>query len=420
MVHRVIEKCRLTGAGDLIPVASVGNQSLTGVFIKPDDEEPPQVPLDLVYCPDSMFLQLRYTVDSDLMYSNYWYRSGTNQIMRDHLKGIVDDAINRVQLNSDDAVIDIGCNDGTLLRNYNQEGLTKIGIDPSDAIKSIQLSEGIKTYNGYFNAVSAKSLLKNRKAKIITAISMFYDLDDPRSFVSDIESCLHEDGIWIVEMNYTGDMIQSLGYDMISHEHVAYYTLLSFEKMLETSNLHVVDVTKNPINGGSIRLFISWKNKQVTQAVSNWRDEELGYGYDKVDAFLDFGDRVEALRNRLVTFVRELKEEGKTIAAYGASTRGNTVMQYCGFSRDDIYAALDRNPIKWGLEMSGCRIPIISEEEGRNKNPDYMMVLPYYFIEEFLERERSYLENGGKFILFLPKLKIISLLDGELVEELIE
>ncbi len=413
------DNCRICNQTDMVPVVSLGEQCVTGMFVRPDEPDPVLVPLDLVYCPHCMFLQLHHTVNSDLMYASYWYRSGTNQTMRNHLKGITQDVVKRAKLGAGDIVIDTGCNDGTLLRNYQIEDLVKIGFDPSNAIDDIKPEQGILPVNTYFTADNAREVLAGRKAKAITSISMFYDLDDPKKFVQDIKQCLGEDGLWIVEMNYTTNMVRDLGYDMIGHEHVAYYTLLSFQKLVEEQGLYVNDVTFNSINGGSIRLFMSRADQQ-TEAVAQTLAAERQQLLHSVQAFADFGERIDQFRINLRTLVKQIRGKGQRIAAYGASTRGNTVMQHCGFTRDDIYAALDRNPMKWGMEISGCRIPIISEAEGRAAPPEYMMILPYYFLDEFIKREAEYLDAGGKFIVYLPTLRVISKQDGQIVEQVID
>ncbi|PHR59880.1 MAG: NarL family transcriptional regulator [Robiginitomaculum sp.] len=413
------DDCRICNKPDLVPVVSLGEQCVTGMFVQPDEPDPVRVPLDLVYCPHCMFLQLHHTVNSDLMYASYWYRSGTNQTMRDHLKGITHDVVVRAKLGAGDICIDTGCNDGTLLKSFSVDELVKIGFDPSNAIDDIKPEHGILPVNSYFTADNAKQVLAGRTAKVITSISMFYDLDEPKKFVQDIKQCLDHDGLWIVEMNYTTNMVRDLGYDMIGHEHVAYYTLLSFEKLVKAQGLHVNDVTFNSINGGSIRLFVSRSDQQseaVAQALAAERQQDL----HSVQAFADFGARIDQFRTRLRKLVKQIRGKGQRIAAYGASTRGNTVMQHCGFTRDDIYAALDRNPMKWGMEISGCRIPIISEVEGRANPPEYMMILPYYFLDEFIKREAAYLDAGGKFIVYLPTLRIISKQDGQVIEQVID
>jgi hypothetical protein len=415
--YRSVKKCRICYSSELTPIFSLGVQVLTGVFPKPNQPDPVAVPLDLLLCEQCKFLQLKYTVDPGLMYEEYWYRSGINQTMRDHLAGITTDLKQRMALKADDIIIDIGCNDGTLLDSYQIKGLKRIGVDPSDAILAIKDKEVAKV-NDYFSARAVNAHLREKKAKVITAISMFYDLDDPHGFVRDIKSCLAQDGIWVVEMNYTGKMILDIGYDMISHEHVAYYTLRTFEHLVNMHGLYVNDANLNDINGGSIRIFCSLTSSR-TPNVEAISQSEMAAGFDKREAYDLYAVRVNEFRTKLVGLVKSIRAEGHTVAAYGASTRGNTFLQHCGFTVDDIFLAADRNPGKWGLETPGTRIPIASEEEVRAAKPDYMLVLPYGFSKEFLSREQNYLQSGGKMIIPLPKLCIYSWNDGQLAKNIV-
>lgn len=412
---REISVCRICGSKHLDTVLSLGTQALTGVFRKPEDPGPISTPLDLVLCNDCKFLQLGHTIDPDMMYAEYWYRSGTNQTMIDHLAGVVADVRARVDLKPGDVCINIGCNDGTLLKAYEGTGVSRIGVDPSDAILSIT-DPTITKVNTYFTGANVAAPLAGRKAKAITSISMFYDLDRPGDFVRDIAAALDPNGIWVVEMNYTGTMIDSLGYDMISHEHVAYYTLRSFERLITPFGLKVLDVSFNPVNGGSIRIF-SGHTGTPKPVVAEVSARELADGLENPETYRAYGRRVEAFKTKLVGLLKDIKARGEKVALYGASTRGNTILQHCGITADLTFAAADRNPAKWGLQTSGSKVPIKSEEEVRAVNPAYMLVLPYYFLPEFLSRERPYLDNGGKFIVPLPVLRVISVQNGQLHEQ---
>jgi hypothetical protein len=414
---REITACRICGSNHLQRVLSLGRQALTGVFRRPEDPEPIYAPLDLVLCDACKFLQLGHTIDPDMMYAEYWYRSGTNQTMIDHLAGVVADVRARVELRPGDVCIDIGCNDGTLLKAYEGTGVARIGADPSDAITAIT-DPSIAKVNTYFTAANVAGALAGRKAKAITSISMFYDLDRPGDFVRDIAATLDADGIWVVEMNYTGTMVSSCGYDMISHEHVAYYTLRSFERLIASHGLKVLDATFNPINGGSIRLFAGLKGTP-TAAVDEVRARELADGLEDAATYRAFAGRIETFKTKLVRLLNAIHARGEKVALYGASTRGNTILQHCGITAELTFAAADRNPAKWGLQTSGSKIPIRSEEEVRAIKPAYMFVLPYYFLTEFLRRERPYLDQGGKFIVPLPDLRIISVQNGALQEQLV-
>lgn len=412
-----VKKCRICYSNELTSIFSLGPQALTGVFPKANQPDPVVVPLDLLLCEECKFLQLKYTVDPGLMYEEYWYRSGINQTMRDHLASITTDLKQRMALKADDIIIDIGCNDGTLLDSYQIKDLKRIGVDPSDAILAIKDKEVAKV-NNYFSAQAVKDHLREKKAKVITAISMFYDLDDPHSFVKDIKSCLAQDGIWVVEMNYTGNMILDIGYDMISHEHVAYYTLRTFEHLINMHGLYVNDANFNDINGGSIRMFCGLTNSSSPN-VEAIRQSEAASGFDKREAYDLYATCVNEFRAKLTGLVKSIRTKGQTIAAYGASTRGNTFLQHCGFTVDDIFVAADRNPGKWGLETPGTRIPIASEEEVRAAKPDYMLVLPYGFSKEFLSREQEYLQLGGKMIVPLPELCVYSWNDEQLTKNIV-
>ena len=242
--------------------------------MKVGEQGPPAVDLNLLICDRCKFVQLDETVETDLLYSNYWYRSGTNQTMTDHLLGVVEAVSSLVPLAAGDIVIDIGCNDGTLLKHYPRT-LRRVGVDPSDAILEIGDENNIIAVNDYFSYENVAKSLGYDKAKIITSISMFYDLDDPSAFVDSIEKSLHEDGVWVVEMNYTGWMLDRLGYDMISHEHVAYYTLSTFETLLKHRSLQVFDISFNEINGGSIRIFVG-REKERSSIVQEIRNLENG------------------------------------------------------------------------------------------------------------------------------------------------
>jgi NDP-4-keto-2,6-dideoxyhexose 3-C-methyltransferase len=400
-----LKTCRICESARISSVLDLGSMSLTGVFPKPNQPDPVTSPLELMICEDCKFVQLRHTVDPGLMYQEYWYRSGTNQTMRDHLKGVVEDVKNHIQLKSGDTVIDIGCNDGTLLSNYDA-GIERIGVDPSDAVEMIQ-DKSVKAVRNFFTAKNVRPVLGMRKAKAITSISMFYDLDRPHDFVADIAACLAPDGIWIVEMNYTGNMITTLGYDMIAQEHVAYYTLRVFERLINKHGLYINDVSFNPINGGSIRFICSFDKKE-TPAVEEVRKKELSDGLEDVATYKKFGERIDRFKEKITTLLQDIKKRGQRVCAYGASSRGNTILQHCGITRDLVYASADRLPLKVGLETPGSRIPIISEDQARKDAPEYMLVLPYSFINEFVQREKAYLQAGGKFIVPVPEPSVIS------------
>ena len=354
------------------------------------------------------------------MFGKYWYRSGINQTMRTELKGIVDSVTSVQKLNEGDLWLDIACNDGTLL-SFVPDGIKKLGIDPAeDSFKAESSKIADEIIQDFFTLENfKKSKFKKKKAKVVTCIAMFYDLDEPVEFLKDVTKVLDDDGLFVLQMSYTPLMIKQLAFDNICHEHVYYWGLASIEKLLKKAGLKIVDCQLNDVNGGSFRIYIKKKKSDVTtfatapyRDVCNVRVESLikwekGLKLDKEEIWLDFYNRIEALKKETVDFIKAEKAKGKIICGYGASTKGNTLLQYFGLDNTLIDAIAERSHYKFGLKTIGTNIPILSEEDVRAMNPDYMLVLPWHFISEFIKREDEFLSKGGKFIVPCPNFQII-------------
>ena len=354
------------------------------------------------------------------MFGKYWYRSGINQTMRTELKGIVDSVTSVQKLNEGDLWLDIACNDGTLL-SFVPDGIKKLGIDPAeDSFKNESSKIADEVIQDFFTLENfKKSKFKKKKAKVVTCIAMFYDLDEPVEFLKDVTKVLDDDGLFVLQMSYTPLMIKQLAFDNICHEHVYYWGLASIEKLLKKAGLKVVDCQLNDVNGGSFRIYIKKKKSDVaTFATAPYRDVcnvrveslikwEKGLKLDKEEIWLDFYNRIEALKKETVDFIKAEKAKGKVICGYGASTKGNTLLQYFGLDNTLIDAIAERSHYKFGLKTIGTNIPILSEEDVRAMNPDYMLVLPWHFIAEFVKREDEFLSKGGKFIVPCPNFQII-------------
>ena len=406
---KAIESCRLCGASDFEEAFSLGMQVVKNFVDSPNEGS--KGPLDLVLCKTCGFLQLRHTFSKDYLYTHYWYRSGTSPTMIFELADIVKRASSMVNLEHEDFVIDIGANDGTLLKQYENKNLTKVGFEPSNLWK-YGVSPGTTIINDYFNARSFMERFPGRKAKIITSIAMFYDLDDPNGFIKDIKSVLHPEGVWIVQMNYLGLMIKNLGYDNVCHEHVGYYALTTMEYLLSKHDMEVFDVELNNVNGGSFRLYIkhsSDKSKKInTGAINQIRAAEDRMGISKSHTYVEFSKQIEKQREELNSLLSELSVNGKEILIYGASTRGLVILEYCGIDSNIIKHATDKNSDKWGKYLSGTGIKIISLEEYRKMKPDYLLVLPYQYALEIANQERDFIDGGGKLIIPLPTPKILN------------
>jgi NDP-4-keto-2,6-dideoxyhexose 3-C-methyltransferase len=411
--------CRVC-EGLLGAVLSLGDQYVSG-FVSPDQPDGPKAPLELVLCQQCRLLQLRHTVPGEMMYQNYWYRSGTNQTMRDALADISAAAAKLVRLKEGDSVLDIGCNDGTLLGSYTVPGLYKIGFDPAQNLAAFSRKIANKVLVGFFDADGflADPDLQNLRPKAVTSIAMFYDLEDPNKFVSDIKRIMHPEGVWIVQMSYLPLMLTQNDFGNICHEHLEYYSLQSLEYLLHRHGFEIVDAQLNDVNGGSIRAFIRNHaadprafgdedyRKQAADRLSNLREGEAVLGLDRALPYREFAKRVEEIKRQVCDFIKAQVERRKKVFVYGASTKGNTMLQYFGLDNSLIDAAAERNPEKWGMVTVGTRIPIISEAAARAAKPDYFLVLPWHFIEEFKVRESDYLSSTGKFIVPLPQFTLI-------------
>lgn len=419
-MHLTFRKsCRVCGSTALTPIINLGDQYLQGSFVKPGKEMPPmrKIPLSLVRCDPTKdekacgLLQMEHTVPPEVLYAAYWYRSGTNNTTKNHLKGIVKEAVSILNKSSG-SVLDIGCNDGTLFGFY-PERFRKYGIDPSDVTQEIDKQE-VTVIQDIFPSDELLECLQERKMDIITSIAMFYDLEDPVAFAKGIKNILAPEGIWIFEMSYMPMMLKMTSYDTICHEHLEFYSLAVIEYILKKSDMKVFNVMLNDINGGSLRCYAThitnfkYKNEEHLRNIRAMHQAELDLELDTDKPYKNFQDRINVHRDELITLLKKLKMEGKKIHIYGASTKGNTILQWCGIDNRIIDYAAERNPDKYGAHTLGTDIPIISEAESREMNPDYYLVLPWHFKDEFIKREREILERGTRLIFPLPKIEIVS------------
>lgn len=420
---RVITACRSCGGRSLAEILSLGELHVSNFVDDPAAFASLPYPLDLVLCDVSSggcgLLQLRHTVPPKLMYRNYWYRSGMNRTMSQHLAGISSAAWALRPLKAGDIVLDIGANDGTLLRSYQTSGLVRVGFEPAENLVAHAAAGTDRIFNDFFSHAPFAAAFPGRRAKVITAIAMFYDLDDPNAFVRDVARTLDADGVAVIEMHYLPAMLAQNSFDAICHEHLEYYALTPLERLLERHGLEVFDVEENVINGGSFRAYIRHAGSATGAGLAGsderlraMRAQESKLGLGTPVPYEAFAARVRAVRDRLSAFVRAETAAGKRVYVYGASTKGNTILQFCGLDRTLIAAAAERNPDKWGKHTVATNIPIVSETEARAARPDYFLVLPWHFLPEFREREAAFLAGGGKFLVPLPEPRLIGA-DGE-------
>jgi len=412
-------KCRISGE-PLQELFSFGDIYMSD-FI-PINSEPrlQKVPLKMMLAPKSGLVQLAHTAPFDEMYKEYWYRSGTNATMTNELRGIAESTQKLMKTKAGDVWVDIGCNDGTLL-SFLDKSLVRVGFDPAkNNYKEVSEKHASLIVNDYFNAEAfKKSEYGDKKANVITSIAMFYDLENPHTFVDDINNILDDDGLWIIQMSYLPLMLNQLAFDNICHEHLKYYSLTALKYLLDQHDFKIVDCMLNDINGGSFRIYIQKKNAKAEMfGTSPYRDvaqmrTDSILAYEKTlklnepAIYMDFFKRSEELKQEVVDFIKKEKADGKTVWGYGASTKGNTLLQWFGLDETLIDGIAERAPTKFGLKTAGTNIHIYSEEEMRKAKPDYLLVLPWHFIYEFVEREQDFLNGGGKFIVPCPGFEII-------------
>ncbi len=409
--YRELQQCRAGGGNHLVSILNLGQQALTGVFPRSVQEPITRGPLELVWSPVSGLVQLRHTFEPEELYGvNYGYRSGLNQSMVDHLTLKVRFLEKLAEPRAGDVVLDIGSNDGTTLKAYSVGGLRRIGIDPTAEKFRAFYPPDITVLPDFFSAKNYRSVQSTR-ARIITSIAMFYDLESPVDFVREVAEVLAEDGIWHFEQSYMPTMLRTTSYDTVCHEHLEYYSLAVVAKILDAADMKIADVLTNGINGGSFAVTaIHRANKKVrpNQAVIDWllqQEDRMALSTPK--PYRDFEERVFRHRQDLMRLIQVLVADGRKILGYGASTKGNVLLQFCGFSAREIPAIADVNPDKFGCLTPGTHIPIISEGEARAMNPDYFLVLPWHFKDGIVRRERDFVLRGGKLIFPFPEIEIV-------------
>jgi NDP-4-keto-2,6-dideoxyhexose 3-C-methyltransferase len=416
MIGNLITACRFCGNRNIEPCIDIGDQYLSSIF--PEDlsykDKLKKFPLGIVRCVKENenqcgSLQLANDYNLDLMYADYPYKSSSNSYMLSILEDVARSGIEKVTLKKGDVVLDIGCNDGTLLSYFTRDDLYLIGIDPAKNIESTFAPKNFVRAKEFFTR-SVYQGLTGSKAKLVFSVAMFYHLSDPVGFCTDVASILSDDGIFVIQMAYLPAMITNNMYDNIVHEHVGYYSTLNMKWILEKAGLDLVDVSFNNVYGGSFRVFAKKRVKTasvISERVHHSLEQESSVGVLSSNFYISFVDRIQASRSRLVNLMSEINAKGHSIWGYGASTKGNTILQFCGLSGFDLVAVADTNPYKLGRFMVGSDVPILSESEMRYALPEYLLVLPYSFTADFRRREHKIVSKGVKFICPLPDVKVI-------------
>ena len=408
--YTAIEHCRVGGGSTLINVLDLGDQALTGVFPKRVDETVTTGPLRLVWCPQSGLLQLAHSYDLGEMYGdNYGYRSGLNASMVRHLTQKIHHLERLADLAPGDAVLDIGSNDGTSLKAYATQGVHRTGIDPTGSKFRQYYPDDIALIPDFFSAAAYRAA-GGRPAKIVTSIAMFYDLEDPIAFAREIEQVLAPGGVWHFEQSYMPSMLRMTSYDTVCHEHLEYYSLGVVTRILDAAGLRAIDVKMNAVNGGSFAVTAVRKadTRRSADAVLDWLlGQEERMSLDTPRPYREFEDRVYRHRADLMRLLKTLAADNKLVVGYGASTKGNVVLQFCGVTPAELPAIAEVNQEKFGAFTPGTNIPILSEADVKAMKPDYYLVLPWHFKEGIVQREAEFLAAGGRMIFPFPEIEIV-------------
>ncbi len=411
MSHRTITECRICGGADLVTVLDLGQQALTGVFPTPQAPDVEIAPLDLVKCAGQNacgLVQLRDTCEPSLMYgANYGYRSGLNRSMVDHLRAKVAKLVALASLAPGEVVLDIGSNDGTTLSSYPTTAKL-IGIDPTAAKFLEYYPQHVTVVADFFSSARFLEASGGARAKIITSIAMFYDLERPLDFMRQVFDALADDGIWHFEQSYLPSMMDALSYDTICHEHLEYYALAQIQWMAERVGFRIVDVELNDVNGGSFAITArKGRGAPASPRVAELAAEETRRALGTLAPYESFAAAVIRHRDDVRALLGRLRDEGKRVLGLGASTKGNVLLQYCGVGVRDLACIAEVNPEKFGRVTPGTNIPIVSEADALAREPDYLLVLPWHFRSTLLRAHASFLERGGKMIFPLPRLEIV-------------
>lgn len=401
--------CFICKSNNLFRFLNLGAQPPSDAFVRKEDLEKPEAtyPLELSFCEDCSLVQLGYIVDPKLLFTEYVYTTGMNNSLRANLKVLVEKLVQRFKLAPGDFAIDIGSNDGTLLSNYAPFGVKALGIDPSSA-SAIAIKNGIPTLVEFFSEKAATAAAKKHgQAKIITATNVFAHVADIDSFMRGIQVLLAKDGAFVSESGYLLDMLETLGYDAMYHEHLRYYSLQPLTELFERFGMEIFDVERIPSHNGSIRVYAAFKGAYPKSAsVTELLAVEESNALHKKETFLQFARRVYKHRDALRLILIGAKKEGKRVVGIGAPAKGNTLLNFCGITPDSVDCLLEKSDLKIGLFAPGSRIPVLSEEKLFEDQPEYALLLSWNLSEELIPklRARGY---KGKFIIPFPRITVV-------------
>ena len=409
-IQSICNNCRICKNSDLIDVIDLGEQIITSRFPLYGDFSTPSTQIVLSLCTQCSLVQLKYSTNASELYEyEYGYRSGISNTMREHLKQYQEEIVSKISLSEGDTIVDIGSNDSTMLQYYDKK-LKRIGVDPTGK-QFFQFYGDVELVPTYFTYKSFTDVYGNLRPKVISSISMFYDLPDPVQFAKDIHNILDDDGIWTCEQSYIITMLRRNSVDTICHEHLEYYSLTAIKHIIDLANFKIIDIKFNECNGGSFRLYFAKKESTIyeesSELISKILEDEKNYDIKNPELYKKFLKNCDNEVYKLNKFIEAINKNDQKMYIYGASTKGNCLLQYAKIDESKLKYAVERNLNKIG-KMTSTGVGIISEETMRSNPPEYLLVLPWHFREEIIKREDDYLENGGQLVFPFPNFEIYS------------
>ncbi len=404
-------KCIVCGSERVEPFLDLGKTSLANRFLTKDQlsEPEPLYPLCTGFCHSCTHVQLMDAVPPQDMFEDYLYVSAASDTLKAHLYSLSDVIAERYSLSENDRVMDIGCNDATLLRGFQRHGVNVLGVDPAQNLAELTSDSGISRYTGFFGEESAREILERwGEMNVITFTNTFPHIPNLSGFLHGLDTVLAPDGVIVLEAHYLGDLIAECAFDTIYHEHISYWALGPMKRLYESMGMEIIDVEHLPIHHGQLRVFIQRKDvSEVKDSVKQLLDEEVQKGLREFSTYQCFAGKAMKLRADLCALLDRLKEQGKHIAGYGAPAKGNTLLSFAGIGPERIDFIADRSSLKQGRYTPGTHIPVSSPDRILTEMPDYLLLLAWNFAEEVMRQQEAYRQKGGQFIIPVPEVRIV-------------
>lgn len=403
-----MHNCKICKSENLVKILDLGKVALANSFLKKEDfGDEKFYALDVYFCKNCKLVQLGEIVPPEIMFKNYLYVSGTSDTMKNHFLEFAKDIIDEISKFKNPLVIDVGSNDGTLLKGFLHHPVRILGVEPSNIAKLAQ-ENGIETFNDFFNEKTALEILGEKgKAKAILGANVFAHSPELDSFMSGVDILLDEDGIFVVEFPYLVNLLKGMEFDTIYHEHVFYFSVIPLVTLFERFGFEIFKIKETKVHGGSLRVYVRRISKVKPKDIQQFLDLEKKMNLTSSETYLEFARKVENVKKDLLNILRELKSDGKNIAGYGAAAKANTLLSYCGINTDIIEYIADKNPLKQGLYTPGTHIPVVPVEEIIRTSPDYLVILAWNFADEIMKQQKEFHDKGGKFIIPLPTPRIV-------------